>query len=129
MHRQNPDKKILVATSMNLTADLVAEALYKIEEMKNKICRIYSVQREDLFNQIFEQLPEWSIMYKMLFEDQRKASSHRESLQALRARHQVESYFKQTNFWHDDYLRREKDDDGWINLQKIYDFRKMKVFH
>ena len=42
MHMQKPNEQILVATSMNLTADLVSEALYKLEVIKKKICRVYS---------------------------------------------------------------------------------------
>ena len=68
MYLQNPKEQILVVTSMNLTADLVAEALYKIEVIKDMICRVYSTSREDIFNVNIKELPEWSIIYKMLFE-------------------------------------------------------------
>ena len=53
---------------MNLTADLVSEALYKIEAIRKKICRIYSTTREDIFNVNIQELPEWSIIYKMLYD-------------------------------------------------------------
>ena len=62
-----PKDQILVATSMNFTADLVAEALYGVEVLKDKICRVYSATREDIFNVNINELPEWSIIYKMLF--------------------------------------------------------------
>ena len=52
---------------MNQTADLVAEALYKIEVIKEKICRVYSASREDIFNVDIKELPEWSPIRKMLF--------------------------------------------------------------
>ena len=68
MHLQRPNEQILVATSMNLTADLVAEALYGLEVLKDKICRVYSATREDIFNVNIKDLPEWSIIYKMLFD-------------------------------------------------------------
>ena len=68
MFMQNPHEQILVATSMNLTADLVSEALYKIKVIKDKICRVYSTTREDIFNVNIQQLPEWSIIYKMLYD-------------------------------------------------------------
>ena len=54
---------------MNFTADLVTEALYGIESLKNKVCRVYSQSREDIFNLSIEQLPEWSIIYKMLYDE------------------------------------------------------------
>ena len=68
MHLQNPKSQILVATSMNFTADLVAEALFGLEVLKDKICRVYSATREDIFNVNIHELPEWSIIYKMLFD-------------------------------------------------------------
>ena len=34
MYLQNPNDQILVATSMNFTADLVAEALYSLEMLR-----------------------------------------------------------------------------------------------
>lgn len=68
MYLQNPKEQILVATSMNLTADLVAEALYEIEAIKDMICRVNSTSREDIFNVDIKELPEWSMIYKMLFD-------------------------------------------------------------
>ena len=53
---------------MNFTADLVADALFNIEMIRDKICRIYSSSREDIFNVIISELPEWSILHKMLFD-------------------------------------------------------------
>jgi len=56
---------------MNFTADLVAEALFHLEVLKKSVCRVYSASREDIFNVNIQELPEWSIIYKMLFEDER----------------------------------------------------------
>ena len=53
---------------MNFTADLVAQALTSIEMIKKKVCRVYSDTREDIFNVNIKDLPEWSILYKMLFD-------------------------------------------------------------
>ena len=68
----HPREQILVATSMNLTADLVAEALYHLENLKKSVCRVYSASREDIFNVNINELPQWSIIHKMLFNDERK---------------------------------------------------------
>lgn len=65
---QNPEEQTLVVTTMNFTADLVAEELYKLEIMKPKVLRTYSTSREDLFNIKIKELPEYSTLYKMLFE-------------------------------------------------------------
>ena len=53
---------------MNFTADLVAQALTDIDMIKKKVCRVYSDTREDIFNVNIKDLPEWSILYKMLFD-------------------------------------------------------------
>lgn len=68
MFMLNPREQILVATSMNLTADLVARALYNVEVIKEKICRVYSTTAEDIFNVNIKEIPEWSIIYKMLYD-------------------------------------------------------------
>jgi len=67
---QNPDDQTLVVTTMNYTADLVAEELYKLEIMKPKVLRTYSTSREDLFNIKLKELPEYSTLYKMLFKSE-----------------------------------------------------------
>ena len=53
---------------MNFTADLVADALFNIEMIKDKVCRVYSTSREDIFNVNISELPEWSILHQMLFD-------------------------------------------------------------
>ena len=53
---------------MNFTADLVAEALCNIEVIKDKVCRVYSTTREDIFNVSIKEIPEWSILYKMIYD-------------------------------------------------------------
>ena len=41
-------------TTMNYTADLLAQELYKIEYIKKLIVRTYSSSKEDLFNLVFD---------------------------------------------------------------------------
>ena len=65
---QNPTEQILVATSMNFTADLVAEELYKLKMMQAFVVRTYSRAREDVFNIRLRELPEFSILHKMIFK-------------------------------------------------------------
>jgi len=36
--------------------------------IKEKVCRVYSSSREDIFNVKISELPEWSILHKMLFD-------------------------------------------------------------
>ena len=67
MYLQQPTEQLLVLTSMNFTADLVAQELYKIPLMKAFVARTYSAAREDIFNVKIKELPEYSVIYKMLF--------------------------------------------------------------
>ena len=50
MLMQNPFEKILIATSMNFTADFVAEELYKLKFLQAFFVRTNSQTREDIFN-------------------------------------------------------------------------------
>ena len=70
---QNPFKKILVATTMNYTADLLAEELYKLDYIKSMLVRTYSSSKEDLFNVVFDELREYSVLYKMIYDKERLA--------------------------------------------------------
>mmetsp|Transcript_1551 Transcript_1551/g.2136 ORF Transcript_1551/g.2136 Transcript_1551/m.2136 type:complete len:125 (-) Transcript_1551:1538-1912(-) len=120
MHLQHPKEQILVATSMNFTADLVAEALFHLEVLKKGVCRVYSASREDIFNVNIQELPEWSIIYKMLFEDERMGSytrAHTSFVHSLidtlprhivemSAKFEVEAYFVNTSYRKDDYLKK-----------------------
>ena len=65
---QQPGEKILVATSMNFTADLVAEELYKLKILQAFVVRTYSQTREDIFNIKLKELPEFSVLHKMIYK-------------------------------------------------------------
>ena len=53
---------------MNQTADLVAQELYKIHFLQPYVARTYSQAREDIFNVKIKDLPEYSVIYKMLYK-------------------------------------------------------------
>lgn len=55
---------------MNFTADLVAEELYNIETMRNCVVRTYSQAREDVFNIRVRELPEFSLLHKMIYKQE-----------------------------------------------------------
>ena len=139
---QKPTEQLLVVTTMNFTADLVAEELYKIARIKEYVARTYSTAREDIFNIKVAELPEYSVLYKMLYEDklldeytrnatvvnveQAESMKHENIRQA--AKFQVEFYFGQTNYIKDTYLQSHEGHDGWIDLDTINQFPKMKKF-
>jgi hypothetical protein len=53
---------------MNYTADLVAQTLFERPDIKNKVSRIYSFSEENIFNVKIRKLPEWSVIYQMIFK-------------------------------------------------------------
>ena len=44
------------------------------------------------------------------------------------AKFQVEYFFGQTNYKHDDYLKKAEGPEGWILLSTIFAFRKFNLF-
>ena len=128
---------------MNFTADLVSTALFGLETLKKHVCRVYSASREDIFNLSIKELPEWSIIYKMLFDtdmldeytakhtvfDEAFLEELPQEVIEQAAKFQVEFYFGQTNYHKDEYLKDCEDKDRWIPLQTIYKFKKIKKFH
>jgi len=52
---------------MNYTADLVAKTLFELPDIKDKVSRIYSSSEENIFNVEIRKLPEWSVIYQMIF--------------------------------------------------------------
>ena len=53
---------------MNYTADLVAKTLFELPDIKDKVSRIYSSFEENIFNVEIKKLPEWSLIYQMIFK-------------------------------------------------------------
>ena len=54
---------------MNFTADLVAQELFKLKVVQAFLVRTYSSAREDIFNIKINDLPEYSLLYKMLYKE------------------------------------------------------------
>ena len=140
---QNPLEQVLVATTMNFTADLVAQELYKLKIMQKFVVRTYSQAREDIFNIRIKDLPEYSLIYKMLFESEDALNEYTKQKTDMKhvepdetsqnrllasAKFQIEYYFGQTNYPSDLYLQSYEGADGWINMNYINDFPKMKKF-
>ena len=53
---------------MNYTADLVAKTLFELHKIKDKVSRIYSSSEENIFNVEIKKLPEWSVIYQMIYK-------------------------------------------------------------
>ena len=68
MLKYQPSERILVCTTMNYTADLLAETIYKIDAIKDSVIRTCSHKREDIFSVKIDQLEEYSILYKLFYD-------------------------------------------------------------
>ena len=132
----------MILTQMNYTADLVAQELYKIKFLQPFVARTYSQAREDIFNVKIKELPEYSIIYKMLYKTTEMREQFVKEVTTVKsgqklaqlekrqqaAKFQVEYYFGQTNYHKDEYLQSKEDPEGWIDLKIINSFPKMKAF-
>jgi hypothetical protein len=61
--------KVLVCAPSNTAADYIAERLYQIPMLQDKMVRFYSDKREDIFNINIERLKPYHLLYKILFMD------------------------------------------------------------
>ena len=52
---------------MNITADLLAEELYKLEYIRDQMVRTCSASREDIMNVVIDELQEYKLLHKMFF--------------------------------------------------------------
>jgi len=64
--------KILVCASSNYAADLIAEELHKVAMLQQRVVRVYSSSREDIFNLKPDELKPYSLMHKMIYSDDTK---------------------------------------------------------
>ena len=110
---QNPNQQTLVVTTMNFTADLVAQELYKLEIMQKHVLRSYSSSREDIFNIKIKELPEYSVLYKMLYDEEAFNKFTLVKTEADRAR-----YFQD---------RDDSDDEHAVDLDKDLQAAKFQV--
>ena len=69
MLRQRHSKRILVCTTMNYTADLLAATIYDVEDIKNSVLRTCSFKREDIFGVKLDELEEYTLLYKLIFDE------------------------------------------------------------
>ena len=89
---------------MESTADLLAQALFEIPDIKDKVCRMYSEFRNEILNYNFDffGLPEWSIYQKLLnrqYEQEQDLNSAVKDFNpykrkiAFSVKSEIESYF------------------------------------
>ena len=55
---------------MNYTADLLAETIYQVEDIKNSVLRTCSYKREDIFSVKLDELEEYTLLHKLIFDEE-----------------------------------------------------------
>ena len=128
MLRAKLTQRILVCTTMNYTADLLAETIYRVDDIKDSVLRTCSYKRENIFSVKFDELEEYSILHKLIFDEQAKdaftlAEINQDDLETAtyeskldRGRWLINFYFGATNFKRDRHLRECLDEDGWVSI-------------
>lgn len=61
--------RILVCAPSNTAADFIAERLYQIPLLQDKVIRFYPDKREDIFNIDLDRLKPYHMLFKILFMD------------------------------------------------------------
>ena len=71
MFEINPYEKILVLSTRNETTELLAQALYEIDNIRDEVLRTLSSSKEDIINLELDKLPEYSVLYKIINDKQK----------------------------------------------------------
>lgn len=56
-------------TTVNKTADMVSGAIYNITSTRDKMLRISSSDKEDIFNVVFKELEPYTTLHKLVYDD------------------------------------------------------------
>ena len=101
--------------------------------IQNDVVRVQSAIRENIFNlDNVSDLKPYQLLYKLLHMKQKDKNMvsneifYKENPWIFKIRYQVEFYFGDYNFDHDEYLRSCLDDQGYLSLFKIMAFPRMR---
>ncbi len=67
----NKIPRILVCAPSNTAADFIAERLFQIPLLQDKIIRFYPDKREDIFNINIERLKPYHMLARILYRDKK----------------------------------------------------------
>lgn len=131
------DQRILICAPSNPAADFIAERLQSIPSLNGRFIRLYSHNREDIFNIDISQVKPYTLLYRMLFmniEEQMmaamKVTLNDERLEKIK--YYIEYYFSDENLVKDRYLNTaiaSFNKEGFVDTFFILGFKKMKEFH
>mmetsp|Transcript_3807 Transcript_3807/g.2529 ORF Transcript_3807/g.2529 Transcript_3807/m.2529 type:complete len:95 (-) Transcript_3807:1207-1491(-) len=93
--------------------------------LQQRVVRVYSSAREDIFNIKPNELKPYSLMHKMIYSDAAKASTayhyieEEHSDKRFRAKFQIEYYFGGNNYYDDHYLLSCRDEQGYVLIDEL----------
>ncbi|CDW90128.1 phage head-tail family protein [Stylonychia lemnae] len=131
----NIQTPILICAPSNAAADLIAERLRFVPILNGNYIRLQSVHREDIFNTNLNNLREYDLLQKIKYMDELEAQDdfNKQFISADRqqAKQTVEYYFSDENYYFKDgvgdkFLTDLEDKNGYIEIDKILKFYKMK---
>lgn len=134
MKDMNKHPRILVCAPSNTAADFIAERLYQIPQLQDKVIRFYPDKREDIFNINIEKLKPYHMIAKILYRDQDSHANLAHNIRGLDERYRniltyVDYYFSEQNLAKDEHLKGliiKANDSGYIYIHQILDWPMMK---
>lgn len=78
--------KILVCAPSNTAADYIAERLYQIPSLQDKIIRFSSERREDIFNLDLKKLKSYNLIHKIIYMDKQMQNKYAADILSLNKR-------------------------------------------
>jgi Rad3-related DNA helicase len=103
--------RILVCAPSNTAADFIAERLFQIPKLQDKVIRFYPDKREDVFNINVDKLKPYHMLFKILFMDKEWQSSLAQEIQGVDYRLRdilsyVNFYFSEENLATSHHMRQ-----------------------
>jgi hypothetical protein len=126
--------RILVCAPSNTAADFIAERLFQIPLIQDKVIRFYPDKREDIFNIDVDKLKPYHMLSKILYMDKEWQATIAQNIHGVdeRRRHiltYVNYYFSEGNLAKDHYLVgliTQANDSGYIYLHQILSWNMMR---
>jgi len=128
--------RILVCAPSNTAADFIAERLFQIPLIQDKVIRFYPDKREDIFNIDLDRLKPYHMLSKILYMDKEWQATIAQNIQGVDERRRniltyVNYYFSEEHITMNQHIKgliSQTNDSGYIYLHEILDWGMMKKY-
>ena len=126
--------RILVCAPSNTAADFIAERLYQIPLIQDKVIRFYPDKREDIFNIDLDRLKPYHMLSKILYMDKEWQATIAQNIHGIDDRRRniltyVNFYFSEWHLATNENIRKlisQTNDSGYIYIHEILGWGMMK---